>query len=286
MRNVAVTLVLAGTLHASGTERPATKKGDEAVDLLIHRALGASSAHASLDKSIYGKASQLAIHRGSRPAFATSRLVTAQHRPLPLRARELASLHRAEPATALSEVAEAPRRWTSRRDLLLGAAAAAVAVAAPAHAGLPAALSASPLEKQRGLSAKELAAIVQADIDKRQFLVTGDITRSIYDESCTFKDEIDTYTLEKWVKGTSALFAGDCSHVDIVGPITADESTVRFRFSETLTFKVPPLYPYVPLTGELVLVRGPDGLITSYKEIWDDQVPKVLQNVKLFGCKA
>eukprot|EP00961_Rhodomonas_salina_P103035 1385511-Rhodomonas_salina.1 len=28
--------------------------------------------------------------------------------------------------------------------------------------------------------------------------VTGDLTRALYDESCTFTDEIDTYTLDKW----------------------------------------------------------------------------------------
>eukprot|EP00746_Dinoflagellata_sp_MGD_P084913 gnl/MRDRNA2_/MRDRNA2_33661_c0_seq1.p1 gnl/MRDRNA2_/MRDRNA2_33661_c0~~gnl/MRDRNA2_/MRDRNA2_33661_c0_seq1.p1 ORF type:complete len:280 (+),score=45.64 gnl/MRDRNA2_/MRDRNA2_33661_c0_seq1:85-924(+) len=175
----------------------------------------------------------------------------------------------------------------SRRGLLFGMAGMLSAGRAPlGQATVPAALSASPLEKQRNLAADKLAALVTADIAERQFLVTGDITRSIYDESCTFQDEIDTYTLEKWVKGTSSLFAGACSHVDIVGPVTADESTVRFRFSETLTFNIPVLLPKVPLTGELVLTRGTDGLITSYKEIWDEPVSKVLSNVKLFGCSA
>ena len=37
------------------------------------------------------------------------------------------------------------------------------------------------------------------DLEEGQFLVTGALTRSIYDESCTFKDEIDTYTLDKWM---------------------------------------------------------------------------------------
>ena len=60
-------------------------------------------------------------------------------------------------------------------------------------------------EKQRGLSATEIASIVAADVRDRQFLVTGALTRSIYDESCTFQDEIDTYTMDKYIKGTSAL---------------------------------------------------------------------------------
>ena len=44
-------------------------------------------------------------------------------------------------------------------------------------------------EKQRNLPAGELAKIVAADITERQFLVNGQLTRSIYDESCTFQDE-------------------------------------------------------------------------------------------------
>lgn len=175
---------------------------------------------------------------------------------------------------------------TSRRELVLGAASVAAAVGSTAHAqaSQPAALSASPLEKQRNLPANELAALVTADINDRQYLVTGDLTRSIYDESCTFQDEIDTYTLEKWVKGTSALFNGACSHVDIVGPVSADASEVRFKFSETLVFNIPALFPKVPLTGEVVLKRGADGLITSYKEIWGQGVSEVLSKAKLFGC--
>ena len=43
-----------------------------------------------------------------------------------------------------------------------------------------------------------------------------------------FKDEIDTYTLDKWIKGTPALFVGSLSHVDIVGEVEATDAEVRF----------------------------------------------------------
>ena len=98
-------------------------------------------------------------------------------------------------------------------------------------------------------------------------------------------------------KGTSALFVGEKSRVKLDGPVVATADEVRFRFDEVrcstrgathrgeltqprasdgswmarrraqvLCFRIP-LQPKVPLTGELILKRGDDGLITSYKEV-------------------
>lgn len=50
-----------------------------------------------------------------------------------------------------------------------------------------------------------------------QFMVTGDLTRGLYDEGCTFTDEIDTYSLDKWIQGTQKLFKNDYSHMDLDG---------------------------------------------------------------------
>ena len=123
---------------------------------------------------------------------------------------------------------------------------------------------------------------MKADIETNQFLVTGRLTRDIYDESATFTDEIDTYTLDKWIKGTGALFVGDKSHVDLVGDVEASEKEVRFKFSETLAFNLPLVKPKVPLTGTLVLTRDPSsGLITKYLEIWDTGVAETLSKAYL-----
>ena len=173
--------------------------------------------------------------------------------------------------------ADGLRLQLARRGALLAAAATLSAPAlhpAPAVADEP---------KQRGLSPSEIAKVVEEDITARQFLVSGVLTRSIYDEACTFTDAIDEYTLDKWVKGTGALFLASRSHVDIVpGSLTASASEVRFRFDETLCFNLPVLKPIVPLTGELVLTRDPQsGLITSYLEKWDTSVTDTLKKAYL-----
>ena len=135
--------------------------------------------------------------------------------------------------------------------------------------------------KLMNLSNADIEKIVLADLQDRHFLVTGDLTRSIYDESATFTDEIDTYQMDQWMKGTQKLFVGEGSKLNLVGRVEASPSAVEFRFDEDLMFRIP-LRPVVHLTGKVVLTRSPEtGLITSYREFWDQDVLSVLRSAKI-----
>lgn len=165
---------------------------------------------------------------------------------------------------------------TAPRRQVFGAALAGLA-------GGGAARAAVALEPKSGkLGAAELAKIVTADVVDRQFLATADFTRSLYDESATFTDEIDTYTLDKWIQGTGLLFKNDYSKMELASPISITKDEASFAFKEQLMFNIPILKPKVPLTGKLVLTRGGNGLFTSYKESWDQGVAQVLLSAKLF----
>ncbi|GAX22967.1 hypothetical protein FisN_15Hh138 [Fistulifera solaris] len=130
------------------------------------------------------------------------------------------------------------------------------------------------------ISDKELREIVKADILERQFLVTGQITRSIYLPTATFTDEIDTYKLDQWVKGTAKLFVGEQSNVRLIGDVDVSADEVKFRFDEDLMFRIP-FRPIVSLSGTVVLARdATTGLISSYREIWDQDVATVLKSAK------
>ena len=142
-----------------------------------------------------------------------------------------------------------------------------------------AAASNEEAEKLRGLSNEAIADIVRNDVVKGQFLTNGVLTRSIYDESATFTDEIDTYGLDQWMRGTQKLFDGTQSKVDLVGDVKASSQEVEFRFSEILAFNIP-FKPKVTLTGKVSLTRGKDGLITHYQEYWDQSVKEVLLSAK------
>jgi hypothetical protein len=131
----------------------------------------------------------------------------------------------------------------------------------------------------------KLKEIIRTDVVQNQFLCNGKLTRSVYDESATFTDEIDTYQLDQWIKGTQKLFNGDNSEVRLVGDVLVSKAAVEFRFDEDLQFNVP-LKPTVALTGKVILQRDPDtGLITSYQEVWDQDVATVLKSAKFGGKK-
>ena len=135
-------------------------------------------------------------------------------------------------------------------------------------------------EKLVNLPDAKLLSIVSADITERQALATADFTREIYSEGCTFTDEIDTYAIDDYVRGTKALFNGPASHVALASaPQIAPDGTISYRFKETLAFKIPYLAPKVDLAGRVELKRGSDGLISSSREFWDDSVAEVLQHV-------
>ena len=114
----------------------------------------------------------------------------------------------------------------------------------------------------------------------RQFLVTGKLTPSIYLPTATFTDEIDTYAMNQWIQGTQKLFVGEQSQVRLVGDVDVTPEKVEFRFDEDLMFRIP-FRPVVALTGKVVLARDPEtGLISSYREFWDQDVVSVLKTAK------
>jgi len=133
-------------------------------------------------------------------------------------------------------------------------------------------------DKLTNLPAADMAKIVAADITERQALITADFTRAIYSEKASFQDEIDTYPIDKYVQGTKALFNAGKSHVDLVGPVEANDKEVNFKFQETLAFNIP-FNPKVTLSGKVTLTRGDGGLVEYSREFWDQSVPDVLKTV-------
>ncbi|KAL3930098.1 MAG: hypothetical protein SGBAC_011912 [Bacillariaceae sp.] len=172
----------------------------------------------------------------------------------------------------------------SRRGMLQQGGASVAAVASVGF--LPSIVVSATTEikpKLTNLSNDELTKIITEDVTKRQFLASADLTREIYDESAMFTDEIDTYTLDKWIKGTKALFVAPKSEVTLTpDTLKVTDSEVTFKFSEYLCFNIP-FKPVVYLSGTMILKRDTlTGLITSYQEIWDQDVNTVLKSAK-FG---
>ena len=166
----------------------------------------------------------------------------------------------------------ARRRW-------LGGALAALAATTTARSNAYSGQD-KTTPKAKNLPPKELAKRVERDLVENQFLATANFDRTLYDESCTFQDEIDTYELDKFIKGTSKLFVADRSHVDLTSPVTASNESVEFAFKEDLCFNIP-FRPTVFVSGRVVLERDPSsGLFVKYREYWDQKPNDVLRGAR------
>ncbi len=174
----------------------------------------------------------------------------------------------------------------TRRDIFQSSASSVVAatLAAPFFSTflkpLPARADDESSNQKLEITDDKLKDIVKSDLVDRQFLVTGKLTPSIYLPTATFTDEIDTYAMNQWIQGTQKLFVGEQSQVRLVGDVDVTPEKVEFRFDEDLMFRIP-FRPVVALTGKVVLARDPEtGLISSYREFWDQDVVSVLKTAK------
>jgi|MDTB01.2.fsa_nt_gb hypothetical protein len=185
---------------------------------------------------------------------------------------------------ALLITAQASRTMKSGRASLRSMMTkSAVSVACSLSVGLSGVFAAPLEEKLVNAQPAELETIVTGDIEERQALITADFTRSIYSEEATFKDEIDTYPIDKYVQGTKALFVPEKSHVDLLGEVKADKDLITFKFQEVLCFNIPVIQPRVSLSGYVELFRDKkDGLITRSVEHWDQPVKDVLKTATFF----
>uniref|UniRef100_A0A7S0XLZ5 SnoaL-like domain-containing protein n=1 Tax=Chrysocystis fragilis TaxID=1411660 RepID=A0A7S0XLZ5_9STRA len=175
---------------------------------------------------------------------------------------------------ALSHIGH-PRSATRKQAIQAGCAAACL----PLFVQQPSIALEPKLTK---LPDEEVVKRVTEDVVDRQFLATADFTRALFDESATFTDEIDTYTLPKFIEGTKKLFDPDRSKVELTSPVVVDKDSVSFRFSEYLCFKLPVVQPIVSLSGKVVLTRDADsGLFTAYREYWDQSPSQVVQSARL-----
>lgn len=171
---------------------------------------------------------------------------------------------------------------------LMGGSAFALVVAPGAAPAADSKGPAAPGAKSRGLSEAELTKRLLTDIVDNQFMVTGKVSEDLYSDAAKFTDEIDTYDLKNFAKGTGMLFDAGRSEFKLVGDLEFSNSgkTIRYRFDEILSFKIP-LQPRSRVSGVVELTRGEDGLLTQYREFWDQAVPAVLLDLVRdgFGLK-
>jgi len=165
--------------------------------------------------------------------------------------------------------------------------AATALVALTLQAGTPAAYAALPPGKL-ATTVPELVRIVTEDLTERRYLVTGELTPSVYADDAHFADSNNDFGngLSKWVRGVKALFISDRCRVALTGPVVADEAKRTITFTgwrQVDVFRLPGA-PHTPVfTGKTYLTLDPiENLIVDHTEVWDQSPEEIKRDLKFF----
>ncbi|KAG6556435.1 hypothetical protein Mapa_002378 [Marchantia paleacea] len=159
----------------------------------------------------------------------------------------------------------------TRREAVLAGVVTALAGSAGSSLAFPAGIGATEV-KQTNLPIEDIKKIIEDDYLSRNYLVTGNMTKSVYKDDCRFQDPTTDVTgVQKYGDALKVLFdpssKSELLSIEVSGPRTVD---VKWRLSGYLNF---PWHPHInPYTGSSRYTVDEDGLIESYSEEWDISV--------------
>lgn len=126
--------------------------------------------------------------------------------------------------------------------------------------------------KLLGLSAEQRLAIVREDFEKRQYYVTGRLSKTIYADHCVFDGpdpDVPVQGLTKYVDAASGLFYRPLSRVDLIRiGLMPDGESVRARWRLEGALNLPWRPKIKPYVGQTTYTFDENGLVTSHVETW------------------
>lgn len=124
--------------------------------------------------------------------------------------------------------------------------------------------------KQRSLPASELAAILERDLAKRKYILTGDLTPSIFSDDCRFVDPNNAVDgLAKYQQALSLLFKPELSALEDVKVSVGEGRTITADYTASGELKLPWRPRIAPWRGHITWTLGADGLIVSQVDVWN-----------------
>ena len=151
----------------------------------------------------------------------------------------------------------------------------------------PPAIATLPPGKQQ-VTLPELTRIVTEDFEQRRYLVTGQLTPSVYTDDCHFADSNNDFGngLKSWTDGVKALFVSDRCKLALTAPIVADEKARTITFTgwrQVDVFRLPGA-PHTPVfTGKTTLTLAPDeNIVVDHTEVWDQAPQDIVKNLVFF----
>ena len=166
-----------------------------------------------------------------------------------------------------------------------GGAAAAVLPALPAIAA-DTALVDKPFEwsaaygaatsdaspKRKGLPLAEVAKVIEADLRERKYILTGDMTTSVFSDEARFQDPNNAVDgLSRYKTALSLLFRPEESGLeDVRVTVNQGANTIEADYVAYGTLKLPWRPSIAPWAGHIVYSIDPDsGLVASQVDVWN-----------------
>lgn len=124
--------------------------------------------------------------------------------------------------------------------------------------------------KWRGISPKEVRDILEKDIGKGQYFVTGNLTQEIFEDDCRFVDPTNDVTgLKRYLSALNILFDPSKSSVSLLGIQLVDGKTIVADYEAQGVLQLPWRPVVKPYRGHIVYNLNKDGLVQKQEQTWD-----------------
>ena len=125
--------------------------------------------------------------------------------------------------------------------------------------------------KQKGLSASAISDTLRRDLADGKYILTGDLTPSIFTDDCHFEDPnnaVDGLAKYRWA--VSLLFDPEESSLELLSlRVGGSGTTIEADYLASGTLKLPWRPQISGWSGHVVYTLDSDGLIASQVDVWN-----------------
>ena len=124
--------------------------------------------------------------------------------------------------------------------------------------------------KQLRLPATEVAAQLERDLAKNKYILTGQLTPSIFADDCRFVDPNNAVDgLSRYQKALSLLFRPELSELSAVRVSVAGDKRIVADYVAEGVLKLPWRPRIAPWSGHIEWTLNAEGLVASQVDVWN-----------------
>lgn len=124
--------------------------------------------------------------------------------------------------------------------------------------------------KQTGLTSEAVANILRKDLSTGKYILTGDLTPSVFRGDCHFEDPNNAVDgLAKYRQALSLLFDPLESTLQVSSLRATGPSTIEADYVASGTLKLPWRPRIAPWAGHITYSLDSNGLVSSQVDVWN-----------------